>query len=142
MEKDESRLHGKNYHFDGSLDLGNGVPIEKLVAMVKILFHHWSLSRAEQAILLGLSEIDAEKLLSDQVDQAEIANDDTINRIYCLLGIHARLRALLSPRSLAYKWMRSPNMAFNDETPIHVIERDGVAGMSHITRYLNFYVFN
>lgn len=142
MENDKSQLHALSDDIDVSLDLRNDVPIVKRVAMTKVLFRHWCLSPAEQAALLGLPEIDAADLLTDQLHQAIFENSDTVNRIYYLLGIHARLRVLLSPHDLVYKWMRSPNMAFNDMTPIQLIERDGVAGMAHITRYLNFYVFN
>lgn len=118
-------------------NVGN-VDRSRIGKMLIQLFDHWKLSTAEQLSLLGLSK-DNRAALSKYRHGQPLANDrDKLERAGILLGIHKSLR-LLFPynRELAYGWMSQPNKAFNGQSPVEVIDREGMIGMYMVRSYLD-----
>lgn len=106
--------------------------------MLIALFDHWKLSSIQQLSLLGLSK-DNRAALSKYRNGQPLANDrDKLERAGILLGIHKSLR-LLFPynRDMAYGWMSQPNKAFNGQSPVQVIDREGMIGMYMVRAYLD-----
>ena len=55
-----------------------------------------------------------------------------------LLGIHKNLRLLFSQnRDLAYGWIKTRNLAFENRSPIEVIREYGFAGLLMVRAYLD-----
>ncbi|MDO9520671.1 MAG: MbcA/ParS/Xre antitoxin family protein [Pseudohongiella sp.] len=142
MDSDEIHVDTQTEVIDDSLCLRNDVPVGKLLAMIKILFNQWNINHIDQATLLGMGETEYAMLLFDKFDQTELENREIPVRIYYLLGINAILRALFGSSDVASRWMLTQNEALDAMKPIQIIERDGVAGIIRMTRYLNFYVFS
>lgn len=115
-----------------------GIDRSRIGKMLITLFDHWKLSTAEQLSLLGLSK-DNRAILSKYRHGHPLANDrDKLERAGILLGIHKSLR-LLFPynRELAYGWMSQPNKAFDGQSPVKVIDREGMIGMYMVRSYLD-----
>jgi hypothetical protein len=55
-----------------------------------------------------------------------------------LLAIHKSLR-LLFPRNegLCYHWVKRRNRDFDNQTPLDVMIREGIAGIKRVCRYLD-----
>ena len=116
------------------------VPIKnaRLGQMLLRLFEHWQLSPNQQLSLLGLPP-DNPTCPHKYLCGRPLNNDhDKLERASALLSIHKSLR-LLFPRNrnLAYRWIQQPNRAFEGQTPIEVIERNGMQGMYMVLRYLD-----
>lgn len=106
--------------------------------MLMALFDHWNLTSAESLALLGLSTTNR-RALSDYRQGKPLANDrDKLERAGNLLGIHKSLR-LLFPHNLelAYAWMKTPNKAFDGQTPTQYIEDKGLLGAHAVRAYLD-----
>ncbi|HPT55452.1 MAG TPA: MbcA/ParS/Xre antitoxin family protein [Casimicrobium sp.] len=103
-----------------------------LAKMVTALFEHWHLSAADRAALLGLGP-------QQRAGVAPLRHDrDTRDRVGHLLAIHASLRQLFPQnRELAYRWMSTQNKAFENRTPVEIVQTWGFAGLLRIRTYLD-----
>ncbi|HWR59155.1 MAG TPA: MbcA/ParS/Xre antitoxin family protein [Thermodesulfovibrionales bacterium] len=93
----------------------------------------------DQAALLGLSGSSKRSL--DRYRKGSPLPDrrDLLDRVANLLSIHRSLRILFPKnRELVYKWPITPNRAFNGQTPVEVIRRQGFSGLLIVKHYLDY----
>ena len=106
--------------------------------LIMRLFERWQLTYRQQAILLGLSpmtetSIHRYKNLKAYLPQYRDIQDRTGH----LLAIHKYLRRIYSMnKSLAYRWMTTPNEDFNHLSPYAVISKEGYTGLLQVRQYL------
>ena len=110
---------------------------QRLVKMILRLFDHWQLDTRDQAALLGLS-VESRPTLSQYREGAQIAdNQDLLDRVGHLLGIHKSLRLIfLNNIDLAYRWVTQPNASLDGDRPIDVMKM-GLEGIIAVHRYLD-----
>ncbi len=123
---------------DITTDLHSKERRQGLARMVMQLFAHWRLSNEEQLDLLGLDAGSRTTLTRYRKGQPLGSNRDLLERVGHLLSVHKSLR-LLFPRNrdLAYTWMRAPNRAFDNLTPVQVVRQYGFAGLLMLRSYLD-----
>jgi len=110
-----------------------------LAKMVTKLFDHWGLSTQDQMALLGLSEGSRMSLSRYRRGEPLADSRDLLDRVAHLLSIHRSLRILFPRnRDLAYSWPWTPNRAFEGQSPVDIIRRDGFLGILTVRRYLDF----
>ena len=108
-----------------------------LAKMVMVLFERWELSRSDQAVLLGLGANSSEILAKYGKVTPLTMSRDQCDRMRHLLSIHGSLRTLFPRnRDLAYRWMTSPNKAFENLSPTEVVNVWGFAGLLRLCAYL------
>jgi len=109
-----------------------------LARMVMALLDHWALDTEDQAVLLGLAPGNRSALMRYRKGEPIGSSRDQYERVGHLLGIHKNLRLLFPQnRDLAYRWMSTPNRAFDNLTPVGVIRRWGFAGLLMVHAYLD-----
>jgi len=109
-----------------------------LARMIMRLFRHWQLSTEEQLDLLGLDAGSRTTLARYRKGQPLGSNRDLLERVGHLLSLHKSLRLLFPHnRELAYAWMRTPNRAFDNLSPVQVVRQYGFAGLLMLHSYLD-----
>lgn len=109
-----------------------------LARMVMRLFDHWQLSTEAQASLLGIAKSNRAALARYRRGEPIGTNRDQSERVGHLLGIHKNLRLLFPHQpELAYRWMTTRNRAFEEHTPVEVIDTWGFAGLLMVRAYLD-----
>lgn len=109
-----------------------------LARMVMTLFDHWKLSTEEQAALLGIAASNRAALGRYRKGEPIGTSRDQYERVGHLLGIHKNLRLLFPQnRDLAYRWMTTRNRAFDNLTPVEIIQEWGFAGLLMVRGYLD-----
>lgn len=109
-----------------------------LAKMVTALFERWQLSTAGQAALLGLSPQQCAAVTRYRQGAPLRPDRDTHDRVGHLLAIHKNLRQLFPQnRDLAYRWMSTHNKAFENHTPVELVQTWGFAGLLSIRTYLD-----
>jgi hypothetical protein len=111
---------------------------QALPEMLRRLFEHWQLTAEDQLCMLGLQPQDRSSL--DRLHEHGVLDLDPEqgNRVHHLLAIHARLRLLFPEnRDLAYRWMRTRNRAFDNQTPVALVRENGLGGLIAIQNYLD-----
>jgi hypothetical protein len=110
-----------------------------LASMVTKLFDLWKLSTQEQMALLGLSEGSRMSLTRYRKGEPLADSRDLMDRVSNLLSIHRSLRILFPQnRDLVYRWPTMPNRAFEGQTPVDLIRKEGFLGLLIVKRYLDF----
>lgn len=106
--------------------------------MVITLFDHWELNTEDQAALLGLAPGNRAALARYRKGEPIGSSRDQYERVGHLLGIHKNLRLLFpANRDLAYRWMSTPNRAFDHRTPVELVREWGFAGLLVLRTYLD-----
>ena len=109
-----------------------------IATMLMNLFDHWKLNTEEQLDALGFSTSNRAVLGRYRHGAPLAASRDTMERAGHLLGIHKNLRLLFSQnRDLAYGWIKTRNLAFENRSPIEVIREYGFAGLLMVRAYLD-----
>ena len=109
-----------------------------LAKMVLTLFDHWNLTTEDQAMLLGLASTNRAALSRYRKGEPIGASRDQYDRVGHLLAIHKNLRLLFPKnRELAYRWISTRNKAFDNLTPVEVINEWGFAGLLLVRSYLD-----
>jgi uncharacterized protein (DUF2384 family) len=109
-----------------------------LARMVMNLFDHWQLNTEDQAALLGLASGNRAALARYRKGEPIGSSRDQYERVGHLLGIHKNLRLLFpANRDLAYRWMTTPNRAFENRTPVELVREWGFAGLLVLRTYLD-----
>lgn len=106
--------------------------------MLMQIFAHRKLSTKEMLDALGYSRTNR-AILSKLRHGAPISfTRDWMDRAGHIFGIHKNLRLLFSyNRDLAYAWMKTRNRAFDNRTPIEVVNKYGFAGVLMVRAYLD-----
>ena len=106
--------------------------ISRINKMLIMLFKHWDLSANDQLNLLGISNRNRLLLYCYRYGNLLSNDRDKVERAVILLSISASLRGLFpNNRNLAYSWMKVPNRAFRQCTPIRLIQEQGMMGPLH-----------
>lgn len=109
-----------------------------LARMVMRAFDHWGLDTCESTAMLGFAAADSDRL-SIYRDGAPFPDQrDLLDRAGHILAIHKGLRLVFPhQRHLAYRWMRTPNQAFDRRTPAEVVFEEGFQGLLQVRGYLD-----
>lgn len=101
------------------------------------LFDHWGVTDAQAAILLG----DIAVRTYQRWKQGEYGrwNVDLAARLSNLIGIHKALRLLYSETERGYRWVKAPNRAFGDYSPLDVMLGGQLTDLMRVRRYLDSY---
>jgi hypothetical protein len=125
---------------DSSIDLDSEESRVKIAKMVLTLFEHWQLTQVDQLNLLGMSEQSRSSL--DKYRKGEKPfpkNRDLFDRVGYLLAIHKALRLLYPQNSdIRYSWVNRRNKAFDNYSPLEIIQKQGILGFARVARYLDF----
>jgi uncharacterized protein (DUF2384 family) len=109
-----------------------------LARMLTTLLDHWRLDTEDQAMLLGLAPGNRAALARYRRGEPIGSSRDQFERCGHLLAIHKNLRLLFPQnRDLAYRWMSTPNRAFEQRTPVQVVREWGFAGLLMVRAYLD-----
>lgn len=112
----------------------------KIAKMILVLFEHWQLTQVEQLNLLGMSDQSRSSL--DKYKKGEKPfpkNRDLFDRVGYLLAIHKALRLLYPQNSeIRYSWVNRRNKAFDNYSPLEIIQNQGILGFARVARYLDF----
>lgn len=109
-----------------------------LARMVMQLLDHWDLSTEQQAALLGLDPSSRSSLAKYRNGSPIGTSRDQLERVSHLLSIHKNLRLLFPQnRDLCYRWMTTRNKAFDNYTPVDVIQNWGFTGLLMVRAYLD-----
>lgn len=109
-----------------------------LARMVMQLMALWNLNTEQQAALLGLDASRRSSLAKYRKGSPIGTSRDQLDRVSHLLGIHKNLRLLFPQNSeVGYRWMTTHNKAFDNFTPVDVIQRWGFAGLLMVRSYLD-----
>lgn len=130
----------KHTHLDSPVDLGTPEARKKLAMMLMKLFEHWELDQRSQLNLLGLSEESRSALHKYRKGESALPKSrDMLDRVGYLLAIHKALR-ILYPKNpdIRYSWVNRHNKAFDNFTPLEVMQTQGVLGTARVARYLDF----
>lgn len=88
--------------------------------------------------MLGLSISKKAALTTYRRGHPIAGNRDTVERAGHLLAIHKNLLLLFPKnRDLAYRWISTPNKAFEGRTPAGVIDEFGFSGLLMVHHYLD-----
>lgn len=117
---------------------GEAIDRKAIASMLMKLFDHWQLSTEEQLDALGFASGNRAVLARYRRGEAISGSRDTLERAGHLLGIHKNLRLLFPhDRDLAYRWIKTCNLAFDNRSPIEVIREFGFAGLLMVLAYLD-----
>ncbi len=125
---------------DLQIDLEDPDARKKLAIMLMKLFEHWELNQRAQTNLLGISEQSRSTLDKYRKGESPLPKSrDMLDWAGYLLAIHKALR-LLYPKNIQirYSWVSRPNRAFDNLTPLEVMQSQGVLGIARVARYLDF----
>lgn len=123
-----------------NVDLESPEARRKLASMLMTLFEHWELDQRSQLNLLGLSEESRSALSKYRKGESPLPKSrDMLDRAGYLLAIHKALR-ILYPKNpeIRYSWVNRHNKAFDNFTPLEVMQTQGVLGTARVARYLDF----
>lgn len=121
-----------------SVDPGSKAGRIALARMIMKLFDLWGLNARDQAALLGLSESSGTTLARYRKSGSLTDRRDLLDRVANLLSIHRSLRILFPKnREIGYRWPTTPNLAFNGQTPVEVIRKEGFSGLLVVRHYLD-----
>ena len=111
---------------------------QPLPEMLRRLFQHWQLSADDQLCMLGMQPHDWSPLDQFHENGALDLDPNPNDRVRHILAIHVRLRLLFPEnRDLAYRWMRTRNRAFDNQTPVALVREQGLGGLIAIQNYLD-----
>lgn len=109
-----------------------------LARMVTRAFDLWRLDTEAQLSMLGLATSNRAALIHYRKGEPFATSRDLMDRAGHLLAIHKNLRQLFpQDRDLAYTWMTQRNRAFDNLTPVDIIQEQGFAGLLAVRAYLD-----
>jgi hypothetical protein len=144
--RDKEKSMSKSSHLikppllESKIDLEDPNSRKKLAVMLMKLFEHWELDQRSQLNLLGMSEQSRSALDKYRKGETPLPKSrDILDRAGYLLAIHKALRLLYPKnREICYSWVNRRNQAFNNLTPLEVMQTQGVLGAARVSRYLDF----
>ncbi len=100
------------------------------------LARQWSLSNAEAAALLGVSQSTWERL--KRGDRSEPLSQDQLTRVSALVGTFKALHLLFAD-TMADRWPQLPNKGplFENRRPIDAMIEGGIPRMLEVRRYVD-----
>lgn len=99
------------------------------------LFGHWQLSDVEaREILGGLTARTWARWKAGEVGRID---RDLATRLSLLLGIHKGLRYLFTDPRRGYDWVRKPNAAFAQKTPLDIMAQGDIFSLARVRSWLD-----
>ena len=95
----------------------------------------WELSDEEARVLLG--DVSRTTLHNWRTKPPAALGRDTLERISYLLGIYKGLRMLLPEEHRAESWIKQPNRAFGNHTPLSRMLGGNVSDLWEVRRYVD-----
>lgn len=132
--------HPSHSQLATQIDMADPEARKKLAIMLMKLFVHWKLDQSAQLNLLGMSENSRSALDKYRKGESPLPKSrDMLDRAGYLLAIHKALRILYPKnKDICYSWVNLRNKAFDNLTPLDVIQSQGVLGAARVARYLDF----
>lgn len=108
----------------------------RLKKLIERLFDRWHLSDHERRAVLGCDIGSIESQLVSDLNSD--GGRGLAQRCAQLLHIHRCLRLLFPDnRDLVYAWIKSPNRAFDGDSPLNTMINDGSEDYSRVISYLD-----
>lgn len=99
------------------------------------LFARWDLSDAEaREILGGLAARTYARWKAGEVGRID---RDLATRLSLLMGIHKGLRYLFTDPARGYAWVKKPNSALGNRTPVDIMAEGSIFALARIRSYLD-----
>jgi uncharacterized protein (DUF2384 family) len=108
---------------------------EAMARAVIRLFEKWNVSDAEAREILG--GLAARTYARWKAGELGRIDRDLATRLSLLMGIHKGLRYLFSDPGRGYAWVKKPNRAFGDRTPVEVMAQGDVFSLARVRSYLD-----
>ncbi|MGA9795898.1 MAG: antitoxin Xre-like helix-turn-helix domain-containing protein [Rhizomicrobium sp.] len=101
-----------------------------------LLARHWSLSNAEAAALLGVSQSTWDRM--KRGERTEALSQDQLTRVSALSGTFKALHLLFAD-AMADRWPQLPNKGplFENRRPIDAMIEGGIPHMLEVRRYVD-----
>jgi len=109
--------------------------IEAMQRTVLNIFERWSVRDADTSIILG--GVSPKTLSRWRQGQLGRVSRDLADRMSYVLGIHKALRIVFVDARTGYRWMQTPNAAFDGKTPLDVLLRGGLDDLQRMRHYLD-----
>ncbi|PYE87873.1 antitoxin Xre/MbcA/ParS toxin-binding domain-containing protein [Phyllobacterium leguminum] len=103
-------------------------------AMIR-LFEKWRISDAEAREILG--GLAARTYARWKAGELGRIDRDLATRLSLLIGIHKGLRYLFSDPERGYAWIKKPNLAFGDRTPVEIMAQGDIFSLARVRSYLD-----
>ncbi|NDK37019.1 MbcA/ParS/Xre antitoxin family protein [Rhodovulum sulfidophilum] len=104
-----------------------------LLCAASKLLSLWGVTRSQECQLLGayIGELDSLR--------PEMLGPQECTTLAHLVAIHDHLRSIFPPSEemLAYRWISMPNAAFDGESALEFMCREGPAGVASVRSYLD-----
>lgn len=117
---------------------GNGYIADEVHAMQRTVinvFARWGVTDTDAATLLG--GFSAKTFKRWKKAEYGRVDRDLADRMSNILGIHKALRIVFSDSARGYKWISTPNKAFNGLSALDVMKAGGMGDLMRIRRYLD-----
>lgn len=99
------------------------------------LFEKWQVTDAEAREILG--GLAARTYARWKAGELGRIDRDLATRLSLLMGIHKGLRYLFSDPERGYAWVRKPNRAFDDRSPVEVMALGDIFSLARVRSYLD-----
>ncbi len=99
------------------------------------LFEHWQLSDAEARDILG--GLAARTYARWKAGEPGRIDRDLATRLSLLMGIHKGLRYLFSEPERGYAWVRKPNSALGDRSPVEIMTEGSIFALVRVRSWLD-----
>lgn len=86
--------------------------------------------------LWGVDPSTAAELLEPEGSAAATYSVETKLKLFCIMGIHGRLRQIFAAKDRASRWMMLTNAAFQGVSALDVIQRERADGLLRVWAYL------
>ena len=117
---------------------GNGYVDDEVHAMQRTVinvFARWGVTDIDAATLLGgFSPKTFGRWKKSQYGRVD---RDLADRMSNILGIHKALRIVFSDATRGYKWISTPNEAFDGHSALDVMKAGGMGDLMRVRRYLD-----
>lgn len=108
---------------------------EAMARAVVRLFGKWQVSDAEAREILG--GLAARSYARWKAGEPGRIDRDLATRLSLLMGIHKGLRYLFSDPQRGYDWVKKPNAAFSDRTPVEVMAAGDIFSLARVRALLD-----
>ena len=99
------------------------------------LFDHWGLNDEQAATLLGgIAPRTYQRWKTGEYGRVGV---DLAARLSNLLGIHKALRLLFKEATRGYRWIQTPNAAFDERSALDVMLGGQLTDLMRVRRYLD-----
>lgn len=99
------------------------------------MFELWGITDAQARDILG--GLAARTYARWKAGEAGRIDRDLATRLSLLMGIHKALRYLFTDPTRGYAWVRAPNAAFGDLSPVEVMAQGDMFSLARVRSWLD-----